>query len=117
MRCNPKKAETFEQTLKSLQEKYSRRGTQTEYGLNSRSQRQRANCFIISKKNYKKETISVESQTQLKFQEYACNECVYLASCVDELNWHLEKEHDQDDKDDPDEPSGHFTCYICRTKN
>jgi hypothetical protein len=114
MRCIPKKSETDEQTLKEkidILEEENKRNTALIVELKEQI------VLLKVENNSKKSTLSVESQTQWEFQEYPCNECVYLASCVDELNWHLENEHDQDGEDEPDEPSGPFTCYICRKKN
>ena len=35
-----------------------------------------------------KDSNSIESQTESEFQEYPCNYCIYVASCLDELNLH-----------------------------
>ena len=53
----------------------------------------------IAKKETKKqvETASVECQTEYEFQDIPCKDCIYVASCLDELNWHIENDHADED--------------------
>ena len=53
---------------------------------------------------------STESQTFSSEIKISCNLCIYVATCEEELNWHMEQSHDQSgeslfDKD--------FYCDIC----
>ena len=37
-----------------------------------------------------------ETQTKAEFTEIACIECIFVASCEEELNFHMGEEHDKD---------------------
>ena len=45
---------------------------------------------------------SIESQTESEFQDYYCQHCIYVASCVDELEWHIENAHADEEPFDID---------------
>ena len=51
-----------------------------------------------------------DTQTKAEFTEIACIECIFLASCEEELNWHMGEEHDQDYVDYFDTE---FPCSVC----
>ena len=40
-----------------------------------------------SEKNQK----NMETQTRLEFQEFPCQDSIYLASCQEEFDWHFKK--------------------------
>ena len=46
-----------------------------------------------AKKTVDVEKNSIESQTESEFQDYHCQHCIYVASCIDELDWHIENAH------------------------
>jgi hypothetical protein len=116
MRCVKKNSEVEAQKPMSLQEKYDILCDENKKNVVIIEKLEEKVALLDVKNNSKKDAQSVESQTQWEFQEYPCNECVYLASWTDELNWHLENEHGHDE-DDSDELSGPFTCFICRKQN
>jgi hypothetical protein len=58
----------------------------------------------------------VETQTETEFQEIPCHFCIYSASCYEELDWHLDNNHGQEEPSESDTPSP-FTCNICCKKN
>ena len=101
--------ETLLMQLKSVQEKYDvllKENTELKEKVKSME--------VI--KQQKKLTTCVESQTEWEFQEFPCQYCVYLASCVEELNWHLENDHDMEEQEESEVPSPN-TCKICGKKN
>ena len=59
---------------------------------------------------------SIESQTESEFQNFSCQDCVYVASCIDELDWHLENEHNYDKPDESEIPNP-YSCNICGKRN
>ena len=62
-----------------------------------------------------KESQTIETQTESEFQDIHCKDCVYVASCMEELDFHLENDHGQDE---PEESGEHsiFSCNICGEK-
>ena len=46
-----------------------------------------------SEKIVKKDNNSEETQSESEYTDFPCQEYVYVASCSEELNWHLENEH------------------------
>jgi hypothetical protein len=60
--------------------------------------------------------ITAETQTVHEFIEIPCNECVYMASCQEELNFHLENDHDQEETEEP-EMTDPNTFNICGKRN
>ena len=53
-------------------------------------------------------SISTETQTLTKDINIPCLLCVYVASCEEELNWHMGEEHDTEKFFDTD-----FPCDVC----
>jgi hypothetical protein len=37
-----------------------------------------------------------QTKNDTEFVEISCTECIFLASCEDELNWHMGEDHDKD---------------------
>ena len=63
--------------------------------------------------NATKDKQSIETQTESEFQDYHCKLCIYLASCVEELDWHFGDAHDDDDDETKEsEVNSQFTCNI-----
>ena len=55
-----------------------------------------------------------QTQTEYEFQEFPCQECVYVASCVEELDWHHGNDHsDTGTETDESDPQSIFSCRIC----
>ena len=59
---------------------------------------------------------SIESQTESEFQDYYCQHCIYVASCVDELDWHIKNAHTDEGPSDIDLQKP-YSCNICAKKN
>ena len=78
------------QTIKTLQEKVSV------------LQKRKQESPIIGK--------SQESQTFSNDIQISCNQCIYLATCEEELNWHMGYEHDLSDELFFDKD---FFCEVC----
>ena len=65
----------------------------------------------------KVESASIECQTEYEFQDIPCKDCIYVASCLEELNWHIENDHaDEDEVNEFAIPSP-FNCNICGKRN
>ena len=64
----------------------------------------------LEKKLASRETQSIETQTFQNETKIQCNVCIYVATCEDELKWHMGEEHDvpTDMFFDSD-----FPCDIC----
>ena len=64
--------------------------------------------------------ISAETQTVYEFQDIPCKDCIYVASCAEELDFHIENAHyDEDDADEPSKTLSEnpYNCNICSRKN
>ena len=55
---------------------------------------------IARLKEHKSPKLSKDQEIQTKaegeFVEISCTECIFLASCEDELNWHMGEDHEKD---------------------
>ena len=60
--------------------------------------------------------VVAETHTEHEFIEIPCNECVYMASCQEELDFHLENDHDHEESEEPESPDPN-TCNICGKRN
>ena len=62
----------------------------------------------------KEKVTSAEQECQTKpdskYVEISCTECIFLASCEDELNYHMGEEHD---KDFISYFESDFPCSVC----
>ena len=65
------------------------------------------------------EMISAESQTEYEFQDIPCKDCIYVASCAEELDWHIDDAHHDEDDDEPSETVSQnpYNCNICGRRN
>ena len=61
---------------------------------------------------------SAETQTVYEFQDIPCKDCIYVASCAEELDFHIENVH-WDDDDGPSETVSEspYNCNICSKRN
>ena len=62
------------------------------------------------------ENNSIETQTESEFQDYYCQHCIYVASCVEELDWHIENAHAEEEPSDI-ELQRPYGCNICAKRN
>jgi hypothetical protein len=60
--------------------------------------------------------VVAETHTEHEFIEIPCNECVCMASCQEELDFHLENDHDHEESEEPESPDPN-TCNICGKRN
>ena len=51
-----------------------------------------------------------QTKNETEYVEIACTECIFLASCEDELNYHMGEEHD---KDFISYFESDFPCSVC----
>ena len=68
-----------------------------------------------AKKTVDVEKNSIESQTESEYQDYHCQNCIYVASCIDELDWHIENAHADEEPFDVDSQKP-YSCNICAKK-
>ena len=73
------------------------------------------NFKVSSLEAGKHQTENKPEETQTDYEdefglEFPCKECIFQASCEDELRCHISNEHDKD------EPDYNFSCYICEHK-
>ena len=109
---NPEKEALFLQ-IKSLEHKIE---DLVKEKVESEAQIEDLKRKIASKEadNATKDTQSIETQTESEFQDYHCKLCIYVASCVEELDWHFGDAHDDDDDETKEsEVNSQFTCNIC----
>jgi hypothetical protein len=60
--------------------------------------------------------ISAESQTEYEFQDIPCKDCIYVASCAEELDFHIRYAHyDEDDSETVSQSP--YNCTICGRRN
>ena len=74
----------------------------------------------IAEKDAKKqvEVASIECQTEYEFQDIPCKDCIYVASCLEELNWHIENGHEDEDGELTEfAPPSPDNCKICGKRN
>ena len=65
-----------------------------------------------------KDKVSSETQTESEFQDYHCKDCIYVASCMEELDWHAGDAYNQDDPEESEEFILHpYSCNICAKRN
>ena len=104
---NPLKSEVIDQ-LKNLQTKYD--ALEIEYANSIKTiQKLEVNAKLIQKSSNVKAT--KEAQTYCDDILICCNECLFTATCEEELNHHMWTE-----ADDPEESKFEkdFFCKICR---
>ena len=83
------KTDDVAEQLKSLQEKYEQ--LVIEHGQNVlliKELRDEIAVFVA------KDKVSAETQTESEFQDYHCKDCIYVASCMEELDWHAGDAHE-----------------------
>ena len=89
---------------KALEEKYENIVKENERNL--------LKMVTLEQQKISKLSRDQESQTKAegKYVEISCIECIFLASCEDELNWHMGQEHEYDyiSSFDSDHP-----CSVC----
>ena len=107
-------AENKASGVKTLQEKYDNLIEENKKNVALIAELKEELAELAAAKNPTKGTESKETQTKSEFQDYPCNECVYSASCMEELDWHFENDHDYSE---PEESPSPFTCYICQKRN
>ena len=87
-------AENKASGVKTLQEKYDNLIEENKKNVALIAELKEELAELAAAKNPTKGTESKETQTKSEFQDYPCNECVYSASCMEELDWHFENYHD-----------------------
>ena len=102
--------------LKSLQLKYEALKNENNKNLaliiELKSKVARLENEKLPKKNK-----SIDSQTVSDFDfgiEFPCKECIFQASCEDELRWHLSSEHEHENGSDYENL---FSCNVCDHKS
>ena len=119
-RLGKRKLETNEgketkRDVKSLQEMYDKVVDENKKNLQT-IEKLKAKVAKLEMKGIEKVKIAAETQTEHEFIEIPCNECVYMASCQEELNFHLENDHDQEESEEPEIPDPN-TCNVCGKRN
>ena len=62
-------------------------------------------------KNTPNDKEAKQSKTKSDCQDFPCQDCIYVASCKEELAWQLQNEHNHDEPDETDYQS-HLTCNM-----
>ena len=84
----PLKADIIIQ-MKTLQEKYDVLEVKYENLLKEKTVEEK----ILPKLSKEQ---GIQTKNESEYVEISCTECIFLASCEDELNWHLGETHDKD---------------------
>ena len=88
--------------LKSLQNKYD-----------NLEKEQNESMLLIEE--LKKTIAAMKVETQVEKVQNSID-CVSVASCIDELDWHLENEHNYDKPEESEIPNP-YSCNICGKRN
>ena len=102
--------------FKSLQEVHDNLVKENNNNLIMIKELKETIVLMESEKTVKKDNKSEETQTESEYTDFPCQECVYVASCIEELNWHLENEHNHEEAEELDF-NNHLNCNICGKRN
>ena len=102
----PLKSELLEQ-VKALQKENDKLKTTEVKNISTIKNLEEQVCML---KNPTQKMSSTGSQTYAKEIKICCNVCIYVATCEEELNWHMGYEHDKTDDSYFDKD---FYCDIC----
>ena len=109
--------DVLEKQLKSLQEKIDQLEIERNESETLIKELKTKLADLENKKQVK--IISAESQTEYEFQDIPCKDCIYVASCAEELDFHVGDAHYDEDDDGPSESVSQspYNCNICGRRN
>ena len=101
------------ESLKTLQEKFDKLEKEIKKKDDLIQELNDAIEALRQEKVKSADQVTKESQTEYDSYELPCSECIFMASCEDELNCHNSNDHNLDE---PDEHNS-FSCNVCWKKN
>ena len=108
----PKCTKEANSKFKTLQDKFSALEKENTKNLEVIEKLKEEIVLLSSGKTRDTETKEAQTEDDDEYGiEFPCKTCIYVATCEDELRFHIDNEHEM-----LDEPEVSFTCNICYHK-